>query len=391
MPVVAYSNGERHESVNLSPDAWTRLKVRYRETGLTMTCGQPGVPKTSPRGMQFFAHKAGANCALHESGPETPEHLTAKAILAETARRLGWTATIEYPAPDRSWIADVLVERGPVRMALEVQWSAQSNREFHRRQQRYEAAGIACRWLVGPRNWQQVDGVPAWRLDGKADALTLELPDPQGVPTALPLTTGIELLLEGAIRPFIEVIVTGVLLTTAMTKCWQASCGRWMTNWWVSAAELKTRCGQLLTLWLEYARWSSDRLEQSLESVIRTAMMSSDLPTPVHYDRRFSKVKQLYYIAQICPHCAVVQGDGLVALGRSTTDYYLPNQQRVPLAKSVLSRPHRCVNNGAGRCVPPQVGVEPRSPTPGTFWTLNSEPILDSGGHRFLTLASAPK
>jgi len=136
MPLVATVGSERVESWRLSPSEWLGLKASYREVGLVMSCGQPGLPKTSQLGNQFFAHKNGTLCALHEGGPETQQHLRAKAIIAETARSMGWTATVECPSVDRSWIADVMIEKAGRRVAVEVQWSTQSDFDFRRRQTR---------------------------------------------------------------------------------------------------------------------------------------------------------------------------------------------------------------------------------------------------------------
>lgn len=113
MPLVAILDGERLESFHLDDEQWSQLRGSYRDHELRMTCGELAIPKTSSRGMRFFAHKPGSDrCALHVGRPETPEHLQSKALLAEAARELGWEATIEHVAPDRAWIADVLIERG---------------------------------------------------------------------------------------------------------------------------------------------------------------------------------------------------------------------------------------------------------------------------------------
>lgn len=95
MPLVAVLDGERLESFRLTADEWASLRATYRGRELLMTCGSAGIPKTSSRGMRFFAHRPKADCAIHVGAPESAEHLQTKALLAEAARRAGWTATVE--------------------------------------------------------------------------------------------------------------------------------------------------------------------------------------------------------------------------------------------------------------------------------------------------------
>ncbi|QTG82076.1 competence protein CoiA [Arthrobacter crystallopoietes] len=139
MPLAAEFNGQRIEANQLSVDEWAALKSRYKQGTLVMTCGQPGIPKNSKLQFQYFAHKPGADCTLHTGGPESPEHLALKAAVASAAKAAGWVAIIEYPGPDRNWIADVLAEKDGRRVAVEIQLSGQQPQEFHRRQERYEA------------------------------------------------------------------------------------------------------------------------------------------------------------------------------------------------------------------------------------------------------------
>ena len=68
---------------------WAELKASYRASGLVMSCGQAGIPKTSSLGTQFFAHAPGSDCQAHEGGPESPEHLATKAAVARAAREIG--------------------------------------------------------------------------------------------------------------------------------------------------------------------------------------------------------------------------------------------------------------------------------------------------------------
>lgn len=111
VPLVALRNGLSIEAGTITAAAWLELKAGYRASGLTMACGQAGIPKTSSLGLQFFAHRPDADCQIHEGGPESPAHLSAESAVAQADRAADWTATIEHLADDRTWIADVMVER----------------------------------------------------------------------------------------------------------------------------------------------------------------------------------------------------------------------------------------------------------------------------------------
>src|SRR5215218_8538074 len=61
------------------------------------------------------------------SAPETPEHLLLKEMVVTVACANGWTAGSEVSGTSPSgeqWRADVLAEKGPHKVAVEIQWSA---------------------------------------------------------------------------------------------------------------------------------------------------------------------------------------------------------------------------------------------------------------------------
>jgi competence protein CoiA len=131
----------------LNPTTWRELQVSYRVGELTMPCcGAPAVPKTSANGLQFFAHAAGT-CG---SAPESIWHESAKQTVRDTARSLGYQATLERPGNTNGqrWCADVWLDlpNGPV--AIELQHSYQHLRTYLERQKRYENAGVRCLWLL---------------------------------------------------------------------------------------------------------------------------------------------------------------------------------------------------------------------------------------------------
>lgn len=109
-------------------------------------CDSRAVLKTSINGLQFFAHYSD-ECA---TAPETKWHITGKDMVLGALNLYGLNPRVEVPGgtgKDR-WKADVYFEVGNRKIAIELQRSYQSLREFVRRQERYERHGVECYWLV---------------------------------------------------------------------------------------------------------------------------------------------------------------------------------------------------------------------------------------------------
>ncbi|MHA6694651.1 competence protein CoiA [Homoserinimonas sp. A520] len=353
MPLSALFRDERIESWSMTADEWVQLKRDYRTSGLVMTCGHDGIPKTSRLGTQFFAHKSGVDCQLHEGGPESPEHLATKAAVARAAREIGWEAIIEFPAADRSWIADVLVSNGERMIAIEAQWSPQSLSDFERRQARYRAAGIECFWLTAPANSLNASTVPHYELAGDIDNLQLWMP-------VLPsrrrfaLEQSIKDILQETISPVAEFVATSAAIKTQMSKCW--NCDRWMSLWTVLELDLESRCGESTTLtWRDpWPLWAPRRHEQAIEAPIRSAFEKSDLPAAATLKLKLkrSDIAETRYVAMNCPSCGYVQGDGLIKWHWDASQFTIPFGAglRLPFTDHVRARRHVCRDIGRGRC-----------------------------------------
>lgn len=138
------------QSFDLSADDWQALAVANKnQRHLRMPCCSALVTlKTSKLGTQFFAHKVRDRCT---APAETEEHRCLKQMAVDAARRNGWIARTEEIGRTHSgeeWRADVLAEKGSVRVAVEIQWSRQTFEETHRRQRQYAQSKVRCLWLV---------------------------------------------------------------------------------------------------------------------------------------------------------------------------------------------------------------------------------------------------
>src|SRR5262249_40274425 len=150
-------------------EQWQALKQQNRATRhLAMPCCVSQVVlKKSLRGIQFFAHKARGACS---TAPETEDHLRLKQMAVEAARANGWDAATEVAGTTPSgekWRADVLAQKGQHKVAVEIQWSNQSNEETLRRQKRYALSGIRCLWLFRQSRFPITSDLPAARIDDR--------------------------------------------------------------------------------------------------------------------------------------------------------------------------------------------------------------------------------
>ena len=156
-------HGTTLEANAFTDDEWQALRLRSRsDVHLRMPCCPTrAVLKTSPLGTRFFAHKARGTC---DWKPETEAHRHLKMLALEAARDAGWEAQTETTGntPDgERWAADVLAWKRDEKLAVEIQWSGQSNEETWRRQRRYQRSGVKGVWLLRQPGWPISEELPA--------------------------------------------------------------------------------------------------------------------------------------------------------------------------------------------------------------------------------------
>ena len=188
-------DGQSIQSFDLTEAEWSALRLENRRSRqLRMPCCDASVVmKTSSRGLNFFAHKSRGPC---QSAPETEAHLALKTLAAQAARRAGWTCSTEAsgssPSGER-WTADVLAHKGQAKVAIEIQWSGQTNEESLYRQERYRQSGVRCLWLFRRPGFPVSKDFPAARISGD-------------------ITTGFEAHLGGQVMPldeFLDAVFAG--------------------------------------------------------------------------------------------------------------------------------------------------------------------------------------
>jgi hypothetical protein len=152
---IAYkaNTGELVEAFSLTEVEWEALSSSSKGTLRMPRSDWPAIPKTSIRGLRFFAHHPGYPGKLPK--PESYAHTRLKIDTVKAARALGYQANVEVAgsAPDGTqWIADTLITHSNgKRIAFEVQLSSQHLRDFRLRTEKYRQSSVECCWIVAEK------------------------------------------------------------------------------------------------------------------------------------------------------------------------------------------------------------------------------------------------
>lgn len=301
MPLSCLRAGETLATFHLTDNEWTEIRTTYRNMGLSMRCcSSRAIPKVSRLGTRFFAHQSRAAC---QSGPESPEHLKAKFLIAESARAAGWDACVEEPGCDpdgNTWIADVLCTRGSAKLAFEVQLAPQSPDQYQARQSRYQRSGVRCLWLTKLRRiGSAIEALPPTKELPHVLLDVKEQPNPivhvgNSYEASVPLPDFVKGALAGDLfwaetRPGTRVVEIQI----ASISCWKcdqsikAVRGYVINNYFVPLAVVSDRDG--------LAKFIS-ALRQGMPEI-----------TPISL--KYSGTLQTKYFAAACPFCSALLGD----------------------------------------------------------------------------------
>lgn len=122
MPLKCFRDHEPIFAFDMEAEsAWDDLRrENASKRNLRLPCCDSRVTlRASKLGTKHFAHARRGACS---TAPETAEHLLAKRIVVEGVRQAGWTPSTEAPGDCPglgAWVADVMAEKGTVKVAFE--------------------------------------------------------------------------------------------------------------------------------------------------------------------------------------------------------------------------------------------------------------------------------
>ena len=367
MPLTAILEGALLRAPRLSADEWDSLRGKP----LTMPCGARGVAKRSRLGTRFFAHYRG-DCGFDHK-PETPEHIAAKEAIILAATAAGWDARDEVRAPDGSWIADVLAEKGGRRVAIEVQWSRQGVATYRDRTARYARYGVETLWLV--RHWTPdlAAHQPVVEMLPHADPALEHLvrrPGSRGTVT-----------MAGVVTAFLDRrlawseptpgLATGTC-AWGLEKCWR--CKGYSIVFAPGDAEetccddcgVTTRASRRPTAFVRHVKAAA------------AASLASEQPLAI-LAKRHTKRRPEGEVGFMCPHCRATLGWNYVDM---LWDDPTSGRLRVPVGESVVAE-HWCRRGAPARppAVARQPSGDPRRAADTREYRVSRERLHEPSGH----------
>lgn len=366
MPLAATIDNERIEAHRATDEEWVSLKSRYKRGSLVLACGESGIPKTNRHGTKFFAHKPGIGCSGHEGGPESADHLEAKARIVEAAREAGWAATIEFAGPGRGWIADVMAENGQYRIALEVQWSSQTSADFARRQKRYEDAGLKCFWFINRRNERAAleADVPFATFFGGGIGwveMTPLVPPERGFyPT---LHEAVQHVLAFEYRRKFEPSVNEVELGLERHHC--PTCRQETICFFLDRVQISTPCGGVLSYYSRervalqtYVSPNRYGPERNVQDEVREELLTRGFGTAAVIEGGEGEP-----VSFSCGQCGSALPSTMTSWRRHRESVNLPALSSLKFHAGLTTARHICVDRGQGKCsqagkwMPDQIGA----------------------------------
>jgi Competence protein CoiA-like family len=261
-------------------------------------CSAQVILKRSRLGTRFFAHKAVGACT---TAAETEAHLLLKAMAVEVARAHGWSVTTEMPGTSPSgeaWRADVLAQKGGRKIAIEIQWSSETNDEILRRQQRYRESAIRGLWLLRQPRFPITQELPAARIGGSPEEGFAALIPSDCWHQALPMREFLNAVFSRRFRFGVQVGAEAIVSVRAGGLwCW--SCGAETTI----ITGIDVACGaNELSFTIPDLGEHAQPLENVLSRVPGDLEIGSIKP-------RFSKTQNRSYVSNGCFHCGALIGE----------------------------------------------------------------------------------
>jgi hypothetical protein len=346
MPLRASVNGCELISSLLSDDEWRELRDQSRRhhAAIVLPCCQSAAhTRVSKKGVRHFVHTRRDGCA---TAPETAIHLLAKHELVLGCRDAGYFATTEVAGD--GWRADVLAQRGNVRVAFELQWSPQTIEETLLRQSRYEHDKIRCCWLFRrlpeQLKWQPKKEVPAFRvLPAIGDRLEVELNH-----ESRSLRKFAAELLSRRLR-FCESIRSRPAQRLDVgfheTQCWR--CQR-KCHIYAVRSSLLSCCGESMSLHDEFMPQVIEAVKTFLNTRHGAAIRMARVK------ERYSKTMRGRYLSFGCYYCDALFGEFYLRpelMHFRCCDPLVTTEAMVHMqTRESWPHPHWCVNRGHGFC-----------------------------------------
>jgi Competence protein CoiA-like family len=292
--------GRSIQSFDLADKQWRALEIENRRARhLRMPCCSAQVTlKRSRLGTPFFAHKAVGMCT---TAAETEAHLRLKRMAVEVARANGWTARTEKTGTSPSgaqWKADVFAQKGKSQVAVEIQWSSQTDEVLMRRQERYRESGVRSLWLLRQSGFPITRDLPAARIGGSLEEGFLALISSCSGHQAVPMRQFLSAVFGKRFRFGLQLGTDAIVAIRAgLLSCW--SCG--VDTRIITGIDVGFGPNEL-SFTIPDIEDHTELLESVLSRLPGGLEIGSIKP-------RFSKTQGRLYISNGCFHCDALIGE----------------------------------------------------------------------------------
>lgn len=282
--------------------AWDELQLRNQKMAhLRMRCCDAEVVlKTSKLGTRFFAHRSKGDCSAK---PESIAHLSLKELAFTSAQAHGWDAITEHPGGEESerWVADVYASKSRKKLAIEIQWTTQTDEETVRRQRRYRESGVLGFWIFRQKKFHTDRHTPAFRVrEDPSEGFIVETHVDLSIQCKhIPVVEFFEQVCTETCQPGIPLgVVLPVSIYVASIECW--------------------RCKRTTDIIFEIcigSNYGDNRYELRVEDFEEHEDLLQDILRRVPKDLALGDVKQRYsrtakhaYLSNGCSHCDALFG-----------------------------------------------------------------------------------
>ncbi len=216
-------------------------------------------------------------------------------------RKHGWDAETEVAGETgegERWKADVLARKGKLTVAVEIQWSSQTNKETFRRQARYAESWVRGLWLLRHGGFPVSRDVPAVLVGGNPD---------KGFVAVIPTATGEQSL---PVEEFFDAAFNKRFRFGLPLGCDAAvSVQAGPLLCWSCRAETQIVTGIAVDVGPDKYRFTVPDLDAHPDLFERIRGLILDGLGIGGIKRRYSKTQKRSYLSNGCAHCDVLMGE----------------------------------------------------------------------------------
>jgi hypothetical protein len=197
------------------------------------------------------------------------------------------------------WKADVLAQKGNAKVAIEIQWSGQTEEETYRRRERYKQSGVRCLWLMRRCGFVPNKETPAVEIVDTPDGDFTAHIGPSDQKTAIPIRDLLNACFQKRFRFGVPLgIRANVSVSTGTMSCWK--CGAETRI--ISSVDI-----QFGTHIRSFTVAECEKYMDLFSAILSSLSPKLEIGT---IKSRYSRALEVSYLSNGCFHCDALIGQG---------------------------------------------------------------------------------